>query len=303
MDIKRSELPLLISLDALLAELNVTRAARRLNISQSALSGQLARLREAFGDPLLVPSETGRGMVPTERALELKPRLSEALAMLRDAVAGEPAFDPSTSRRTFVVAANDSVFTIIGLTVMAAVVRQQNPALRLAVIPADDGGTLVARMARGEVDLFLGDSGKVPDTLKARFLMSDGFQMAQRKQHPRGLQPATLDEYCRLPHVIVSQKADFHSPTDDVLATLSRQRQVAVTVPSYNQVALVLAQTDCVATLPSQLLQRYAAIVDVLDLPFEMPRFNLAMAWHPRAQQDPGLSWLRKRFVEAVPGT
>ncbi|WP_141290027.1 helix-turn-helix domain-containing protein, partial [Ideonella azotifigens] len=75
MDIKRSELPLLISLDALLAELNVTRAARRLNISQSALSGQLARLREAFGDPLLVPSETGRGMVPTERALELKPRL------------------------------------------------------------------------------------------------------------------------------------------------------------------------------------------------------------------------------------
>src|SRR5699024_1410358 len=145
-----------VSLDALLDELNVTRAARRLNISQPALSGQLARLRDLFDDPLLVPSENGRGMVPTQRAIELRPQLSEALTRLRSAVTVASAFDPSTARRTFVVATNDSVFTIIGLDVLERITSQRNPGLRIAVIPSDDAD-LVARMERGEVDLFLGD--------------------------------------------------------------------------------------------------------------------------------------------------
>lgn len=273
MDIKRSDLPLLISLDALLDELNVTRAARRLNISQPALSGQLARLRDLFDDPLLVPSENGRGMVPTQRALELRPQLGEALTRLRSAVTVVSAFDPSTARRTFVVATNDSVFTIVGLDALERIAAQGNPGLHIAVIPSDDAD-LVARMERGEVDLFLGDVGKVPDSLKARPLLSDPFQMAQKHGHARGSAPATLDEYYALAHVVVSQRAAFHTPVDDVLAALSRTRHVSVVVPSYNQIALVLAHTDCVATLPSRLLNRYAATLDILDLPFEIPSFN-----------------------------
>lgn len=299
MDIKRSDLPLLISLDALLDELNVTRAARRLSISQPALSGQLARLRDLFDDPLLVPSENGRGMVPTQRALELQARLGEALGTLRAAVAPDPTFDPARSRRTFVVAANDSVFTIIGLSVMAIVLAQRNVHLRMAVVPAGDQ-TMVERMGRGEIDLFLGDAVKVPDTLKARFLMSDHFQMAQGKHHPRGKKPPSLDEYCELSHVMVSQRGEFHSPVDDVLGAMSRRRDVTAVVPSYNQVALVLTQTECVATLPRRLLERYKAIVDIVDLPFDMPPFNLAMAWHPRVQHDDGLRWLRDCFIDAA---
>jgi DNA-binding transcriptional LysR family regulator len=130
--------------------------------------------------------------------------------------------------------------------------------------------------------------------------MSDHFRMAQRIGHPRGKQPPTLDEYCAMRHVIVSQQAAFHTPIDDVLATLSRTREVAMAVPSYNQVALVLAQTDCVATLPSRVLDRYTSIVDVIDAPFDIPTFQLAMAWHPRAQQDESLRWLREQFLDAV---
>ena len=138
LDMKRLDLPLLISLDALLTELNVTKAANRLRISQSTLSGHLSRLRDLFQDALLVPSETGRGMVPTERALALQQRLSEALSQLRDAVTQPLEFDPKSSKRTFVVAVNDNVFTILGLEVMATVMSHANPGLRMAVIPASD---------------------------------------------------------------------------------------------------------------------------------------------------------------------
>lgn len=299
MDIRRSDLPLLISLDALLEELNVTRAARRLNLSQPAMSGQLARLRELFGDPLLVPAQGGRGMVPTRRALELKPRLNEALRLLHGAVVPSEGFDPATARRTFVIAANDSVFTILGLPALARIMALGNPSLRVSFVGASDDD-LAARMERGEVDLYLGDQGKVPAALKARFLMSDGFEMAQRNGHPRGPRPASLDEYCSLSHVMVSQLGQFNSHIDELLAALSRTRTVAVTVPSYNQVALVLANTDCVATLPTRLLMRYGSMLEIVPAPIDVPPFRLSMAWHPLAQPDAGHQWLRSLFVSVA---
>lgn len=299
MDIHRADLPLLISLDVLLAERNVTRAARRLHLSQPTLSGQLARLREWFGDPLLVPSETGRGMVPTERALALQPRLAEALRGLREAVTQADVFDPRTSSRTFVIAANDNVLSILALQVMDDLMRDGNAGLRLAIVPPT-GADLVDRMAEGEVDLFLGDISCLPESLKARVLLSDTFGFAQRKHHPRGMSPPTLDDYCGLPHVVVSARADFSTPVDDALARLSRQRRVAVAVPSYAQVAVVLSQTDGVATLPRQLLRRFDSLVDVFDVPLALPAFQMAMAWHPRAQHEAAARWLRARFVAAA---
>src|SRR3546814_20040249 len=99
---------------------------------------------------------------------------------------------------------------------------------------------------------------------------------------------------------MVSQTAQFHSPVDDVLATLSKSRNVIVVVPNYNQIAVVLAHSECVATLPSQLLKRYSSIIDILELPFDIPPFNLAMAWHPRAPFDDGHRWLRTCFTDAA---
>lgn len=296
MDIRRSDLPLLLSLDALLEELNVTRAARRLNISQSALSGQLSKLRDMFEDPLLVPAESGRGMVPTHRALELKPRLSVALRQLSEALSDGGQFDPVTARRTFVIAVNDSVFTILGVSALSMIMAVGNPDLRVSFVAPFEQG-LTERMERGEIDLYLGAAEKVPQVLKSRFLMSDGFQMAQRRGHPRGVSPATLDEYCELSHVLVSQTGQFQSSIDEILANGSRRRRVAITVPSYSQVALVLASTDCVATLPSRLLTRYLPFLDITPAPIDIAPFRLAMAWHSRAQHDEGHRWLRSLFV------
>ncbi len=295
-DMKRADLHLLVSLDVLLDELNVTRAAQRLHISQPTLSGHLGRLREVFGDALLVPSETGRGMVPTERALALRSRLADALSQLREAVKPPNDFDPAVSEKTFVVAANDSVFTILALDVMAQVLSYRNPHLRMAVVPVYED-KMVERMARGEVDLVLGDIGKLSETLKARFLLADDFVLAQRHAHPRGTRAPDLDEYCALHHVVVSPRADFSTPVDAILEKLGRTRKVVATVPSYNQVALILSQSDGVATLPRQLLKRYTGFVDLIDLPFRVPPFRLAMAWHPRAQNDPAGIWLRTCFM------
>ena len=235
-------------------------------------------------------------MVPTDRAVALRSRLAEALSQLRAAVMLPDAFDPAVSERTFVVVANDSVFTILALDVMAEVLSHGNPHLRMAVVPAYDD-RIVERMARGEVDLVLGDVDKVPETLKARFLLVDDFVLAQRHAHPRGMAAPELDEYCALHHVVVSARADFYTPVDAVLEKLGKVRKVVAAVPGYNQVALVLSQSDGVATLPRQLMQRYSAFVDLIDLPFTIPSFRLAMAWHPRAQNDPASMWIRQCFM------
>jgi DNA-binding transcriptional LysR family regulator len=155
-------------------------------------------------------------------------------------------------------------------------------------------------MERGEIDLYVGISAKIPEALKSRLLLTDEFCFAQRKEHPRGREAPTLEDYCQLSHVMVSQGGRVHSAVDDVLARHGQVRRVAVTVPNYNQVALVLADTDCVATLPRRLLQRYASDLELLPLPFSMPPFDLAMGWHARAQHDPAHQWLRERFVRAA---
>jgi DNA-binding transcriptional LysR family regulator len=155
-------------------------------------------------------------------------------------------------------------------------------------------------MERGEIDLYVGLAEKIPEPLKSRRLLTDEFRVAQRRGHPRGTADVSLDEYCQLDHVMVSQEGRFHSGVDDALTALGRRRRVVMTVAGYNQLALVLADTDCVATMPSRFLQRYASGLDILALPFHFPSFDLAMGWHPRAHSDPAHQWLRERFVQAA---
>lgn len=299
MNIRRSDLPLLISLDVLLEERNVTRAARRLNISQPALSTQLGRLRDMFNDPLLVPSETGRGMAPTDRALAIQPRLHQALLDVQSAVVLSEDFEPLTAQRDFLIAVNDNLFTQVGLTVAQSVLAHHAPGIRLSFIaPIEE--SLTYRMERGEIDLYVGLTQQVPETLKARFLLKDEFCMAQRKKHPRGTDAPSIEEYCTLAHVMVSQEGQFKSGVDAALERLGHQRGVVLTVSGYNQIALVLEDTDCVATLPSRLLQRYATSLDILPLPFHLPAFDVAMAWHPRSHDDPAHQWLREHFIRAA---
>ena len=297
MDINGHDLPLLASLRVMLDEKNITRAAVKLGISQPALSAQLARLRDVFGDQLLTPAASGKGMVLTPRGHELREPLRLALRHLEDVVSTPSAFDPQESDRTFTVGANDNATAIIGSRVVALMRRNGWSGLRLA-FRGIDFAKLTEQLEIGEIDVALVSKSAVPSHLPNQPLLEEQFMMAQRADHPRGQRRPSLKEYARLDHVIVSgDGGGFRGFIDDILAEKNLTRRVCVSVQHYSVVPLLLQSTDLVCTLPLRFLSRYAATLDAFRLPFETRRFTLHATWHARFDQDPGHVWLRRQLA------
>ena len=180
MDTKNLDLGLLVTLEALLAERNVTRAARRLNLSQPALSARLARLREALDDPLLIPAQ--RGMVLTQRAFELMQPLHEALESVRRVVEQGAPINPETMRATLVIAASDYVQYAL-LTRFSVALRAEAPLIRIAW-RALDVMALTTQLERGEVDLALAAPDHAPAAMRQRRLYEEGYAVIARQGHP-----------------------------------------------------------------------------------------------------------------------
>lgn len=287
---------LLVSLDVLLEEANVTRAARRLAISQPALSAQLARLRQVLDDPLLVPAERGRGMRLTPRAAQLKSPLHELLTRLEDLVEAPYAFDPSTAKRDFTIALNDNAAMTIGLDLIECIRKQSYAGIRLAMlqIPRDE---VLDLAARGRIDLVIGTRAFMPPGLRTHDLVDDRFQVAQRKGHPRGTAAMTLEQYYAYEHVLVSTNGSYHSGIDDFLAELGHYRHTTVSVQYYTAVPPILERTNCLATLPERFLHRFDHMIDRFDLPFAFDPFQLQVGWHPRFDEDLGHQWLREQLI------
>ncbi|WP_317471910.1 LysR family transcriptional regulator [Cronobacter sakazakii] len=287
---------LLVSLDVLLEEANVTRAARRLAISQPALSAQLARLRQVLDDPLLVPAERGRGMRLTPRAAQLKSPLHELLTRLEDLVEAPYAFDPSTAKRDFTIALNDNAAMTIGLDLIECIRKQSYAGIRLAMlqIPRDE---VLDLAARGRIDLVNGTRAFMPPGLRTHDLVDDRFQVAQRKGHPRGTAARKLEQYCAYEHVLVSTNGSYHSGIDDFLAELGHYRHTTVSVQYYTAVPPILERTNCLATLPERFLHRFDHMIDRFDLPFAFDPFQLQVGWHPRFDEDLGHQWLREQLI------
>jgi DNA-binding transcriptional LysR family regulator len=303
MDISRIDLNLLASLDVLLEEANVTRAARRLKLSQPALSAQLARLRESFGDPLLLPAETGRGMTLTARAAALREPLRAALRDLDRVVTHAPEFDPAHSTRAFQIALSDNGVAILGVDLVAWIAAHAGPGICVAFRPVDPG-RIGAQLECGEVDLLVSINSLIPPAMKARVLLEDRYLMAQRKGHPRGRTPPDLDTYCALRHVLVSlDGGGFHGFMDDYLHRLGRRRQVAVSVPQYHLMPDILEATVYVGVMPSRLVQRFAGRLDAFELPIPTHDISMYASWHPRMQADPAHRWLRERVAAIAEGT
>jgi DNA-binding transcriptional LysR family regulator len=294
MDIKKIDLNLLIALEALLAERNVSRAARRLNLSQPALSAQLNRLRALFADPLFSPAQ--RGVIPSARALELEAPLRAALDQLRTVVAGHTPFDPSTADLTITIAASDYAQTVI-LAPLVAALKHEAPALRMS-LRSLQGAELYQEAEAGIVDCALITPQTAPDRLRARPVMEERYGLALRVGHPAVKKPMTLDTFCALDHVIVSPRGGgFRGATDDALDGIGRKRRVALSVSSFLVALEAVATSDMIAVVPERLVKRHADRLKILEPPLTIPGFSLSLVWHERTHAHPAHKWFRDRLA------
>ena len=297
MDMTQRDMGLLLALDALLEKQSVSAAAEQLGISQPAMSSQLRRLRELFDDPLLTPS--GRRLVATSRALELKDDLREQLQKMDALVRSNRGFDPITSRKTFRVVATDYALAILG-PVLAKRLSDRAPNCRLAYLPFAPK-ILWQQMVADEIDLAFVTGMKLQEA-KMRPGIEEGFCVILRKGHPLGNKQMTLQEFCFAEHILVSPEGGgFHGMTDRILGEMGLRRKVCISLPSFLLAPRLVAQTDYLCLLPRRLAAQYSELVDVLDPPFDTTNFKVDLLWHARRQHDPSHIWFRDLVAQLLP--
>lgn len=290
---------LLLTFDALLKDKNVTHAAARLNITQSALSARLTRLRLLLGDPLFIPSTSGRGMVASPHALALQPELTRLLEQLSDFIGTARVFDPATSKRVFRIAATDNPVSILAPDLIPQL-KAAAPQVKLA-FTMPDKARIAEALEQGEIDVFIGVAEDAAPGLIARKLFAEEFVTAQRRGHPRGNGPLNLDEFCALDHLLVSTSGGhFSGMIDTALSELGRERRVSVSVQSYALAPLILGSTDLICTLPRRFLQRFEQVLDLVESPLELAPFEMNLFWHSRMSADAAHAWLRKQVLQSA---
>ena len=292
MDASKVDLNLLVALDALLAERNVTRAARRLGLSQPALSAQLARLRDLFGDPLFLPAQ--RGVTPTARALELEGPVRRALDQVHDVLARGRGFDPATADLTVAIACSDYV-QVAAITALVLDLRVRAPKLRLAIRQLD-GSLLDRQMEAGVIDLAVMTPSTAAPALRTRRLFHERYVTIARRQHPDVKGKLTLDDFVALEHVVVSPRGGgFGGPVDTALGKLGRTRRIAVSAASFLFVPELVARSDLIATVPERLVRERAERLQVLKPPLPIEGFAIGLVWHERTHRHPAHRWVRER--------
>lgn len=301
MDLGRVDLNLLVHLDALLREENVTRAANQLGITQPAMSNGLKRLRALFDDPLLV--RTSEGMTPTELALSLKPSVREVLARVEKMVQPDREFDLSSSR-VFRIMASDYAESTLIPSVLSAV-RKKAPNITLDVLTPSD--VSFVDVEQGRVDMVINRFDSLPQSFHQKTIWSDTFSCLMSPDNPL-LKDFDLDAYLSANHIWVS-KTGFGVGVgvdpedvqrlgwvDEALDKIGGKRNISVFTRHYQVAVLLAQQNDLIATLPSRAarLEQDSGRFVVKEPPFEIPAFELKMAWSPLLHHNAGHMWLRK---------
>ncbi len=291
----RPDLNLLVTLDVLLAEGSVARAARRLRLSPSAMSRALARLRGATGDPLLV--RAGRGLVPTPRALELRDRVGQIVQDAQAVLRPVERLDLVRLERTFTLRTSEGFAENFGPALVTRVAAEA-PGVRLRFVqkPDKESGPL----REGVVDL---ETGVVEPTtgpeLHARALFTDRLVGVVRPESPLGRGTVTAARYAAAQHINVSRGGHARGEVDEALAAHGHARHIAAIVDGF-AMALALARgSDLVATVPERHTGVLRAGMRTFPLPVSVPSFAVSLLWHPRLHADAGHRWLR-RVVQEV---
>jgi DNA-binding transcriptional LysR family regulator len=280
---------MLFTLDALLAEGHVARAARRLHLSPSAMSRALARLREATGDPLLV--RAGRGLVASPRALELRESIArlvhEAEAVLRPA----NDLDLRTLDRRFTIRSSEGFVENFGAALLARTAADA-PQVRLHFMHKlkKDSGP----MRDGSVDLETGvvDTEISPE-VRTQSLFRDRHVGVVRVGHPLTEGEITPERFAAAAHVHIARRDQDKRPVDEALASLGLERKVATTVGGFSAALALARVTDLVACVHERHTGKLYAGMHQFTIPLDLPQFTVSLLWHPRLEADAAHRWLR----------
>ncbi len=283
------DLNLLVTLDALLAEGSVARAARRLRLSPSAMSRALARLRDVTGDPLLV--RAGRGLVPTPRALELRDRVNllvhEAQAVLRPV----EKLDLGRLVRTFTFRTSEGFVENFGPALITHV-SQEAPGVQLRFLPKPDRDSTSLR--DGSIDLETGVVGRaIGPEVRAQALFRDRFIGVVRADHPLARGEITAARFAAGRHILVSRRGLNEGPVDEALAPLGLKREIATVVGGFSAALALARASDLIASVPERHTGNLRAGMFSFAIPAALPELTISLLWHPRLDADPAHRWLR----------
>jgi len=292
------DLNLLVAFEALYRERSVTRAGRRLGLSQPATSAALAKLRGLLGDALFV--KTPRGLEPTERCEALAGPIGRALSDLRDAL-GEERFDPATTDRAFRIGVVDAAVAVVMPHVAARVMRDA-PGARLNVRAIDPGAAIALLDAR-EIDAAMAPVDAVPRHVEAQDLFDVPLRLAMRPDHPLGAAP-TLAQVARYPQVAVVFAGPPRTLMDEAFEAAGVRRHVAVVLSSFLAVPYVLARTDAVAVLPAPYAEKLASERRARSEPvpdaLRAPALCMRLLWPARLGRSSTMTWLRGVIAAGV---
>lgn len=308
MNLQNLDLNLLLNLDVLLNERSVTRAAERLGMSQPAMSNALKRLRRVFNDPLLV--RTSEGMVPTDRASQIQPKLRSVLADIEGFIEPQGEFDPSSSASLFHVVASDYAETTLVPRVLSKL-RQCAPNITLDILTPSDVN--YQDVEQGNVDMVVNRFEELPSSFHYSVLWRDEFACVMGKRHPAS-KKWNLKSYIAAKHVWVSktgmgvgfgvtpQDKQRLGWVDAALDDIGKKRNIAIFTRHYPAAMQHAEQQDLIATVPARAadLVRSNQNLIIKAPPFKIPRMELTMAWSPLLHHNRSHQWIRGIFREAA---
>ena len=309
-DLSRTDLNLLVLFETVMRERHVGRAAARLNLSPSAVSHGLKRLRLLLNDPVFL--RTPKGVVPTARAAQLAEPIAGVLARVREVVSGARPFDPAKSTRRFIIAAPDGVSSVL-LHPLLTILKNRAPGIDIGMrqlLPPRRGLSterawepVLADLETDAMDIAIAPIDSLPARFHARTLFEEDFVVVARARHPFAVKPS-LERFCRVQHLVVSSTADAHGFVDTQLEAQGLARRIALTVPDFATGLMTVAETDLIAAMPRRFVSMHAARFGLVsrEIPLRLRKYAIKAITTRAAMMDAGLAWLFHVLLEAVEG-
>lgn len=298
-DLGTINLNLLVALNALLSERNVTRAGKKIGIAQSSMSHALSSLREIFDDPLLVRSP--EGMVPTPRGEQLEAPLRDALEQLQKAIDVPTEFDPARASARFSVA-SDEIQQVILLPRLLQILHEDAPGIFLHTEPPSDAETSYQRLRTGELDFALGRFDSPPAGIRRKMLSSDRVIFLARKGHPRIKKALSKEQLKKEPQLLPTPITGGKLPSS-LLSLLERRQNgpyFIATTPHLLSSLFIVSQTDIITATVERVAEMYRETLGLVILapPIALPAAETHIVWHERTHHSPAHKWLLKLLME-----